>query len=185
MKYAFKFIFLILLSLSIKSALPKISISGGSIEELKQSIAEFETILPRQEVYEPKLGFADVYLKKVGDKYDKFMDIVKSNQRLLKLTSASGAFVYCKYINTEFLPNLIKNTASTSMKYLSIFMDSLFKGALNGAWENKGMTGKIVGGLIIYSVVNNMLGIGLKSVTEYFVAGSKKSGEKKAEKKYE
>jgi hypothetical protein len=63
-------------------------------------------------------------------------------------------------------------------------MDSVFKGALKGAWENKGWTGKIVGGLILYNVVNNVVGIGMKSITEYFVAGSKKSAENKMDKKY-
>ena len=185
MKCKSYFISLFLLFFATNFVSSKISISGNSIEELKQSISEFEEMVPQQEIHvEPELGFADVYLKRVGDKYDDFVDVLKANQRFLKLTGASGAYIYGRYINPEFFPNLIKNTASTSMNYLSLFMDSLFQGALKGAWENKGMTGKIVGGLIIYSVINNMLGIGLKSAAEYFVTSSKKEAENKKDKKY-
>ncbi len=54
-----------------------------------------------------------------------------------------------------------------------------------GAWENKGMTTKIVGGLLIYGIITNAFNIGLKAVTEYVVAGSKKEAQLKITKKYE
>ncbi len=187
MKHRFKFMFLFLFLFSANSALPKISISGDSIEELKQSIAEFESILPQQEArtVEPKLGFADVYLKRVGDQYDKVTNIVRANKRFLKITGISGAFVYGKFINPEFFPNIIQKVSTASMGIISTFFDSILKGALNGIMENKGFTGKIVGGLIIYSVINNMLGIGLRSATEYFVSGSKRNAENRSNRKHE
>ena len=187
MKHRFKFMFLFLFLFSINPALPKISISGSSIEELKHSMAEFEAMFHIQEdqTVEPQLGFADIYLKRVGDQYDKVANIARANQRFLKLTGISGAFVYGKFINPEFFPNIIQKVSTASMGIISTFFDSILKGALNGVMENKGFTGKIVGGLIIYSVINNMLGIGLKSATEYFVSGSKRNAENRSDRRHE
>ena len=74
-KLSFLFIFCLFTNLSF----PKISISGSSVLELKEAIAEFEAILPENKIQEviqeQKLGIADVYLKKVGDKYDGLVDI--------------------------------------------------------------------------------------------------------------
>ncbi|MCK4651224.1 hypothetical protein KAT08_03580 [Candidatus Babeliales bacterium] len=180
----FKFLFISFILCFSSNVYPTILIAGDNLNELKSSL---ESLLPSQEQeanQELKLGFADIYLKKVGDKYDKVVDVIKANQRLLKLSGLATAFIYGKYINPDFFPNLISKTASVSMGYLSTAINAILKGAMIGAWENKGMTTKIVGGLLIYGIVTNAFNIGLKAVTEYVVAGSKKDAEYKMADKY-
>jgi hypothetical protein len=181
MQRKLSFLSILLFSFVTNLSFSKISISGSSVIELKNAIAEFESILPENqfvEEFEPKLGFADVYLKRVGDKYDEFVDVLKANQRLLKLTALVSAFVYGKYINPEFFPNLIESTTTTAMKYLSIFMDSLLKGALSGVWKNQGVIGRGVAVLMTYSIINNVFKIGISSTGMLFNSLGKTFGEK-------
>ncbi|KKP24379.1 MAG: hypothetical protein SZ59_C0002G0225 [candidate division TM6 bacterium GW2011_GWF2_28_16] len=186
MKYLIKILMALAILLQTNIAFSTISISGNNIEDLKASIQEFEALMPQQEDNQinEKLGFADVYLKKVGDKYDQVAEIISANQRLLKLSGITGTYVYAKYINPTFFPNLVTKASAASVKYMSIFTNALLTGFFKGAWANKSWSTTIVVGLVAYGVVNNVIGIGLRAITERFVSESRYKAENRMKNIY-